>query len=102
MSSSKLQIADPVRFAETIFGVKLWSAQKDLLHAIVDNRRVACKSCHASGKTYAAALAALWFCARYADARVVVIAPGWRLVRSVFWSEVHRPVTEGALQTSYH
>jgi phage terminase large subunit len=89
MSSSKLQIADPVRFAETIFGVKLWRAQKDLLHAIVDNRRVACKSCHASGKTYAAALAALWFCARYADARVVVIAPGWRLVRSVFWSEVH-------------
>ena len=28
MSSSKLQIADPVRFAETIFGVKLWYAAK--------------------------------------------------------------------------
>lgn len=87
--SSKTKISDPVRFAETIFGCKLWSMQQDILHSIENHRRVAVKSGHASGKTFCAAIAALWFAARYPDSRVLVIAPGWLQVRSVLWSEIH-------------
>ena len=78
-----------MQFAETVFGVQLWDAQKDLLRAIVQNRRVAIKSAHATGKSFTAAIAALWFACRYHDARVITIAPGWLMTRAVLWSEIH-------------
>src|SRR5689334_6087230 len=81
--------ADPVKFAADIFGTTLWSTQRDILRAIGAERRVAVKACHASGKTFAAALAALCFAARYRDARVLTISPGWLTTRSVIWSEIH-------------
>jgi len=82
-------LADPVAFGESMFGVKLWSAQKAIIRAILNNRRVAVKAAHSTGKTHAAALLALWYVSRFEDARVVTIAPGWLMVRSVLWSEIH-------------
>src|ERR1700682_1952860 len=82
-------LRDPVAFSESVFGVRLWSVPKQILRAIESNRRVAVKAAHSTGKTMTAALLALWYCARYEDARVIIIAPGWLLVRSVLWSEIH-------------
>jgi phage terminase large subunit len=84
-----LNIADPVRFAHSVFNVSLWAKQRDILNAIADNRRVAVRACHASGKTFAAAVAALWFACRHRDARVITLAPGWLTTRAVIWSEIH-------------
>ena len=68
---------DPVAFAEAMFGVRLWSTQKEILRSIESNRRTAVKSAHSTGKTMSAALLALWYVTRYEDARVFIIAPGW-------------------------
>ena len=79
---------DPIKFAE-IFAVKLWAGQRKMMRMVRDERRVAIASCHASGKTFAAAILALWFAASYDNARVIVVAPGWNLLKSVLFDEIH-------------
>jgi hypothetical protein len=78
--------SDLVRFAETVFNVRPWQAQRDILHAIARERRVAVKAAHSTGKTFAAAL---YFACRFRDARIITIAPGWLTTRAVIWSEIH-------------
>jgi phage terminase large subunit len=80
---------DPVRFAEQVFGVQLWDAQRSILRAIPTERRIAVKAAHASGKSFMAACGAIWFAARHQNARVLTLAPGWLTTRTVLWSEIH-------------
>jgi hypothetical protein len=88
-STSKLMNADPVRFAEDVFGAGLWRGQREILSAVERERRVVVKACHASGKTFVAAIIAWWFACRFRDNRVITIAPGWLMTRAVLWSEIH-------------
>ena len=78
----------PIEFARTVLAARLTVAQQDVLQALTRERRLAVRACHASGKTYAAAIAALWFAVRYRNSRVLILAPGWLTVRSVIWSEI--------------
>ena len=79
----------PVEFAEKVLGTRLWPMQEEILNSIVSSRRVCVRGCHSSGKTYLAACAILWFAARYADSRVLVVGPGWMIVKSVLWQQIH-------------
>jgi phage terminase large subunit len=81
-------LANPIAFSE-VFQLRLWSLQKTILKAAETERRIAVKGAHGSGKTLTAALLALYFCARFDDARVLIVAPGWITVKSVFWTELH-------------
>jgi hypothetical protein len=72
------RFADPVRFAESVLGLELWDLQEQILRAIVSGRRVAVKSCHSSGKTFTAAIASLYWAAKYRDGRVIISRDGWR------------------------
>ena len=58
-------VGNPVTFAERILGLKLWSAEVELLRSIEENRRTAIKACHGVGKTLTLAIATLWWLARY-------------------------------------
>jgi phage terminase large subunit len=78
-----------VSFAANILGANLWDVQRDILNAIEQYRQVAIAACHASGKSYVAACAAIGFAALHADSRVLTIAPGWLMTRTVLWSEIH-------------
>ena len=89
MPKSSTNNTDPVAFAERMLGAKLWDKQREILRAIETERRVAVKACHASGKTYVAACAALRFAARHRNSRVITLAPGWLTTRAVIWSEIH-------------
>jgi reverse gyrase len=89
MAMEKSVLADPVAFSESVFGVKLWKTQKLIPRSIFNNRRVVVRAAHSTGKTMGAALLALWYVSRYEEARVVIVAPSWLLVRSVIWSELH-------------
>ena len=82
-------LADPLNFAENVLGLDLWSRQKTAMKAILTSRRIAEADCHSSGKTLAAAALALWWAMRWPDARVVTLAPGWLLMKSVLWAEIH-------------
>jgi hypothetical protein len=88
----------PAEFAEFVLGAKLWSTQRAILRSIETERRTAVAGCHASGKTYTAACAALWFAARHADSRVLIVAPGWLTVRAVVWSEIHNLLSRAHLR----
>jgi phage terminase large subunit len=79
---------DPVGFVDEVLGISLWEAQKDVLRAMVDNRRVAVRSGHGTGKTYVTACSVLWWL--YArQGLVITTAPTWNHVEAVLWREIN-------------
>jgi phage terminase large subunit len=85
-------IRDPVRFCHGLLRQDLWPLQEAILRAVASRSRVAVKACHASGKTFVAAVAVLWFVTRYRDGIVVTTAPTWTQVEKLLWGEIHRAV----------
>jgi hypothetical protein len=80
--------SDPAAFARDVLGVKLWSKQLAVLNAARDHGRVAVRSGHGVGKTYAVACLALWWL--YArQGLVVTTAPTWEHVEGVLWREIN-------------
>jgi phage terminase large subunit len=88
-SQTKSRPTDPVLFAEKVLGVKLWGLQQEILRAIVANRRVAVRSCHSSGKSYLAAVAALFWLLRWRDSKVIITGPSFLQVRTVIFGQIH-------------
>lgn len=86
------QVSDPALFSRSFMRADLWEKQEVILRAIATHPRVAVKACHASGKTFLAALAVCWFLARYKEAVVVTTAPTWNQVEKMIWGEIHAAV----------
>ena len=83
-------IANPVIYAETVLGVKLWYKQQEILMEAMHEPLTVVKACHGSGKTFMLAVFILWWMTRYKyTAKVVTLAPTERQVRSVLWSEIN-------------
>ena len=85
-------IADPVLFASHVLGVEVWGKEAEILQSIKNNRRTAVKACHGVGKTFAQAIAVLWWLARYPEGIVLTTSATQRQVRTQLWSEIHRLV----------
>jgi phage terminase large subunit len=68
-------LSDPVLFATHILGIILWEREAEILQSIRTHRRTAVKACHAVGKTFTLAIAALWWLARYRDGIVLTTSP---------------------------
>src|SRR5437868_15164020 len=81
---------EPLWFARMVLGAELWQAQREILAAVAHHSRVAVKSCHASGKTYAIAVAVLWWLVAHSDGIVVTTAPTWLQVEKVIWGEIRK------------
>lgn len=90
-------LSDPVRFAHEVLGHKTTKIQEQILRAVVKHPRVAVKGCHASGKSFTASELVLFWLHRYANARVLVVAPSFRQVGQVIWTEVHRAASKISL-----
>jgi len=90
-------VRDPVRFCRALLRQDVWPDQERILQALSTERRVAVKACHASGKTFVAGSAVLWFLSRYPDAIVVTTAPTWTQVEQVLWSEIHKAVQQSRI-----
>jgi phage terminase large subunit len=58
--------------------------------------KTAVKACHASGKTYVAAVAVLWWLITHPNGIVVTTAPTWLQVERVLWGEIHAAVNRAA------
>lgn len=79
---------DPVGFCQEILGVTLWDKQKEVLQAAVSRRRIAVRSGHGVGKTFAVACLVIWWL--YArKGLVVTTAPTWEHVEGVLWREIN-------------
>src|SRR5258708_744826 len=87
LTISSLIQTDPDYFFRDVLGVELWETERKIIHSIKDNRKVAVRSCHSSGKTFTLARAALWFLYAFPPAVVIDTAPTDRQVRNQFWRE---------------
>ena len=91
---------DPIYFATKVLGRNLWSKEVEILEAIRDEREVAVRSCHASGKTYTAATAINWWLLSFPNSVVITTAPTFRQVKEILWREIKGAVAGKALYPS--
>jgi len=82
--------ADPVLFSHEVLGFKTWSRQAELIRAIAQHRRVACRSGQKTGKSASAAVVAHWWTQTQPRARVVFTAPTHPQVEKILWPEFCR------------
>ena len=80
----------PVEFVREVLGVELWAKQAAVVESMTKGRRVVVRSGHKIGKSKLAACVALWWLYCRPEARVVLLAPSARQVRSILWREVRR------------
>jgi phage terminase large subunit len=90
-------IYHPERFADRLLNQDLWSKQQIILQSLSAHKRTAVKACHASGKTFLAAVAVLWFLIRHKDAIVLTTAPTWLQIEQVLWREIHQIVAQSEI-----
>lgn len=86
--------ADVAAFAWDVFGIRLWRAQRRIAAALAKAAatgkfvRIAVKSGQKTGKSLLVAIIALWWWTTRSPAKVVIMAPTGRQVRSVVWTEL--------------
>lgn len=82
---------DPVMWSRYVLDVELYSKQREILRLIEIVPKLAVPSCHSSGKTRTAAVAAARFLAKHppGTARVITTAPSGSQVRGVIWNEIN-------------
>lgn len=81
---------DPVGFVTDVLRENTWSKPREILSALPRQRYIAVPSCFSSGKTWSSARALLWFTMVHPPGRaqVITMAPTWRQVARLLWSEV--------------
>lgn len=83
-------VVDPVQFVNQWLDGNVWETQGAVLESLArKGSKTAVKACHSSGKTYVAALAVLWFLARFQEAIVVTTAPTAKQVEKMLWGDIH-------------
>src|SRR4030067_1938665 len=78
---------DPVAFAYDITKSTFTDYQQAIMYDVVDNKRVAVRSCHGSGKTFLASDLSLWYLFTRSNSRVITTASLWRQV-GLLWNEI--------------
>lgn len=82
---------DPALFAERVMGVRLWGAQRQIVEAVRDHKRVAVASGHSIGKTHVLGQVLIpWFLFTHRPSRVLSTSTTAFQVRDRLWAEVHR------------
>lgn len=95
---SKIQ-GNPLLFHGNILGIPTdiesikngkgyWKKQQEIIMAVKNNKRVAIKSCHTSGKTFVIARVALEFLYCNYPSQVILTAPTGRQARDILWAEL--------------
>lgn len=83
--------ADPSIYAEEVFGLTVWTRQREVLTAVRDHDRVSVRSGHKVSKSTSAAVIVWWFTSdpdARPEARAIVTAPTGRQVSEIVWREV--------------
>lgn len=83
---------DPVGWAQQRANLHLWSKQREIMNALLENRRVAVRSAHATGKSFTAAVTTAWWLDVHppGEALVVSTAPSREQVHSILWEEIRK------------
>lgn len=79
------QLADPVKFAQNLFGIVAWSRQAEILHAVAKYPAVTVRAGTFVGCKHAAAILTHWWLLSGADRRVVFVAPHESQINQDIW-----------------
>ena len=85
-------VRDPSSFARTLLGHTIWPKQHEILQSLAKFPKTAVKACHASGKTFTAAEAVLWWITTQKKGIAITTAPTRMQVERVLWGEIHSAV----------
>src|ERR1017187_10295404 len=91
-------LADPVGFTAAILGHHIWRIPAQILESLAKNRHTAVKSCHASGKTFTAAEAVIWWITRWGDGIAITTAPTWLQVKKLLWGEIRKTLPAARIE----
>jgi hypothetical protein len=93
-------LTDPVLWVQKRLGDHIWSGQQDIMRALVDNRKLAVKTCHGIGKSFIASVITAWWLEAHApgEAFVVTTAPTGPQVKVILWKEIGRVHARGKLR----
>jgi len=80
----------PLFFLKEILKGNPWSKEEEILKSVKKNKYTAVRSGHGVGKTYSAAMAALWFLLCHPHSIVITTAPTWRQVKKLLWGEIRK------------
>jgi len=81
----------PADFAKDVLGLDLWGKQEEILNSVRDNRQTAVSAAPSTGKSFAAAAAALWFLNCFPDSKVIVTAaPPERQIREILFGKIRQ------------
>lgn len=91
---------DPIAWIKKTFGVELWSKQREIVHALQNNKKVAVQSGHGVGKSFTAAVVSAWWVATHPpdETMVVTTAPSARQVHAILWEDIRKLHVKGKLQ----
>lgn len=91
-SQAKCYEDDFQLWAKERLGIHVWSKQAEIAHALINHRKVAVKSCHASGKSFLASLIISWWVDTrgHKGAVSVSTAPSADQVGKVVWRYVRQ------------
>lgn len=82
---------DPIRFCKSILEAHLiYTGQQQILDSIVKYPITVVPSGHSTGKSASASFITLWWLSTRYKARVIVTAPTWRQIQTVFYAEVNK------------
>ena len=81
---------DPVRWAQDVMGITLWSKQQEVLRSLVTHKKTAVKSCHAAGKSFLGAIAACWWVSTRPNSMVRSTAPTSYQVHEILWEYIRK------------
>lgn len=95
INQARQVLEDPVHFTTMLLNRRIWSKQQEILRSLATSFRTAVKACHASGKTFIAAAAVLWWITTRTEAVAVTTAPTWTQVERLLWGEI-RGMTYGS------
>jgi hypothetical protein len=79
---------NPELWLKRVFDADLWDTQTQILRSFRDHKITLVPSCHASGKSFTAAHAALWALCTHKDSKVPTTATVFEQVEKGIWGEL--------------
>src|ERR1017187_2506512 len=94
------ELKTPAGFIRGALGHSLWEKQREIATDLTTERRIAVKSCNASGKTFLSADLTLWWITVMGGIAVTT-APTWTQVSELLWGEIRNTVASPLTKIKY-
>jgi len=89
---------NPNLWAKHALGIRLWKKQRKIMRMLARHSKVAVRSSNAVGKSYIAAVAAIWYLNQQCPGYVVTTSSSWTGIQKTLWPEIHARLDNAPFQ----